>query len=145
MCEPVVCGEWSFPHLGLLFIILPPLPPPPHVQWAHCNSLNTPPHPPPKRIGVRFTLWSSQHPRKGSVFRNGKYQHLLFGWQMSSLPSWPPSLAYLLVGGVQIHTALCDAWKYSGNQLNPASLCTLTSKSLSEVRDRWATASRLSS
>lgn len=103
-----------------------------------CNSLK-----PQKRISVRFTLWFSQHPGKGLVFRNGKYQHLLFGWPMSPLPSWPPSLACILVGGVQISTAHHDAWKCAGNWVSPASPCIHTSKSLSKVRDRCATISSL--
>lgn len=85
------------------------------------------------------------NPRKGSMFRNGKCQHLLFGWQMSPLPSWPPSLACILVERVQISTTHRDAWRCTGNWVSPASLCTLTSKSLTEVRDRCTIVSRLPS
>lgn len=85
------------------------------------------------------------NPRKGSMFRNGKCQRLLFGWQMSPLPSWPPSLACILVERVQISTTHRDAWRCTGNWVSPASLCTLTSKSLTEVRDRCTIVSRLPS
>lgn len=72
-----------------------------HTHWAHCDSLNTPSHHPPERISVRFTLWSSQHPKRISV---QKWKVSAFAVWLTNVtfPSWPPSLACLLIGGVQI-------------------------------------------
>lgn len=64
---------------------------------------------------------------------------------MSPLPSRPPSLACVLVRGVQISTAHRDAWKCAVNWVSPASSCIHTSRSQSKVRDRCATVSRLPS
>lgn len=46
---------------------------------------------------------------------------LLFCFLMSPLPSSPPSVACILVGGLHTSTAHCDSWKCAGNWVSPAS------------------------
>uniref|UniRef100_A0A8C9HCS1 Secreted protein n=1 Tax=Piliocolobus tephrosceles TaxID=591936 RepID=A0A8C9HCS1_9PRIM len=68
---------------------------------------------------------------------------LLFCFLMSPLPSSPPSLACILVGGLHTSTAHCDSWKCAGNWLSPSSPHALIWNSPSVTGNRSSTGLRL--
>lgn len=81
---------------------------------------------------------------KGSVLEwEMECAMLLFCFLISPLPSSPPSLACILVGGLHTSTAHCDSWKYAGNWVSPSSPHALIWNSPSVTGNRSYTGSRL--